>query len=411
MKKHLIFCTLILILAILLSACGTQSKNATVATAIAMTVSAMNSQTTPLVTYVVVTPESTATPVPTNVSTSAPTYTPIPTLPSVVRSCNVASFISENPADGASFAPGATFTKSWRFQNIGTCSWNPNYRVVYASGSKITGAETKKIGKYVNPGEITDIVYSFTVPTTAGTYKTVFYLQDDSGNTFGQFWVQFKVTSTSATSTPGTFAVTNVTFSSSDAVKTDTCPQTFDYSAAITTNKAGTVSYHWVYSDGTTSAVQTLTYSSAGTKTVSGTWSLGTTGDYWVKLYIDEPNHQLFGTLDLSLTCTPAFAVSGVTFTAPTATYSAGTCSPLALDYQIDVAANGAGTVTYTITFSDSTSTSDSLAFSSAGTQSITGTWDLGTLASGDHTYWFNIYIDNPNHQLFGPHSVVVTCP
>lgn len=410
MKKHIFLYSLILIFAFLLSACGTSSKNASVATAIAMTVSAMNSQNAPQVTYVVATPESSSTPVPAN--TSAPTSTPVPTLPSIARSCNVASFISESVSDGTTFAPGATFTKSWRFRNAGTCTWNPNYRVVYASGSKISGTGTQYLNKYVNPSEYTDIVYNFTAPTTAGSYKTVFYLQDDHGNTFGQFWVYINVSSTSATSTPTSFAVTSVVFSSSDAVKTDTCPQTFDYSAAITTNKAGTVTYHWEFSDGSSSSDQTLTFNSAGTQTVSGTWDIGTTGAYWVKLYINEPNHQLFGTLDLSMTCTPAFAVTGVTFPAPTAAYTALTCSPLALPYQIDVAANGAGTVTYTITFSDSTSIDNgSLPFSSAGTQSITGTWDIGSLAAGDHTYWFNIYIDNPNHELFGPHTVVVTCP
>ena len=405
MKKHILFYSLILIFTFLLSACGTGSKDASVATAIAMTVSAMNSQNPPQVTYVVATPEISATPLPT--STRFPTSTPIPNPPSTARSCNVASFISESPSDGATYTPGASFTKSWRFKNTGTCSWNPNYRVVYASGTTLTGTGTQYLNKYVNPGEYTDIVYSFTAPTTAGSYKTVFYLQDDHGNTFAQFWVYIKVSSTSATSPA--FAVTSVVFSSTDAVKTDTCPQTFDYSAAITTNKAGTVSYHWEYSDSTSSPVQTLTFNSAGTQTVSGTWDIGTTGAYWVKLYIDEPNHQRFGTLDLSMTCTPAFAVTGVDFTAPTTPYDAGTCSPLALDYQIDVAANGAGTVTYTITFSDSTSVSDSLTFSSAGTQSITGTWDVGNVTSD--TFWYNIYIDEPNHTLYGPYEIVVTCP
>ncbi len=410
MKKSILTVSMILIFTMLLSACGNQNaQTSSVATAIAQTVAAMNAQT-PLVTYVVVTPASTSTPLPT--STGIPTSTSVPAPTSIPRSCNAVSFISENPEDNASFAPGATFTKSWRFKNVGTCTWNPNYKVVYASGNTITGADTKKLTSYVAPGETTDIVYTFKAPTTAGTYKTVFYLKDDDGNVFAQFWVQFKVKSSSPTSTatPG-FAVTSVNFSSSDAVKTDTCPQTFDYTAVITANKAGTVKYHWVFSDSSTSSTQSITFSGAGSKTVSGTWDLNATGAYWVKLYIDEPNHQLFGQLDLSLTCTPAFAVTGVTFPAPTTPYTALTCSPLALDYQIDVAANGAGTVTYTITFSDSTSTNGSLPFSSAGTQSITGTWDVGTVASGTYTYWFNIYIDNPNHQLFGPHSIEVTCP
>jgi hypothetical protein len=154
--------------------------------------------------------------------------------------------------------------------------------------------------------------------------------------------------------------------------------------------------------------VQTLTYSAAGSKTVSGTWELNTTGDYWVKLYIDEPNHQLFGQLDLSLTCTPAFAVTGVDFSSPASPYDGGSCSTLSIDYQIDIATNGAGTVTYLITFSDSTSTGNSLPFSSAGMQSVTGTWNIDPPVAGD--YWFNIYIDNPNHHLFGPHGFTVTC-
>ncbi len=409
MKKAFTILALTIIFATLVSACGSRSaRNAEVATAIAQTVEAMNAQA-PLVTYVVVTPDSTSTPLPTNTAIPLiPTATSAPT--SAPRSCNAISFISENPLDGVTYAPGETFTKSWRFKNVGTCTWNPHYKVVYASGNSISGAGTKQLNTYVAPGETIDIVYTFKAPSTAGTYKTVFYLKDDEGNTFAQFWVQFKVKSTSATSvpTPG-FAVTSVTFYSSDAVKTGTCPQTFDYNAVITANKAGTVTYHWEFSDGSAGSTQSVTFNAAGSKTVSGTWNLNASGAYWVKLYIDNPNHQLFGQLNLSLTCTPAFAVTGVTFPAPTTPYTASTCSPLALDYQIDVAANGAGTVTYSITFSDSTSTNGSLPFSSAGTQSITGTWDVGAVTTG--TYWFNIYIDNPNHQLFGPHSIVVTCP
>jgi hypothetical protein len=380
---------------------NTQDK--AIATAIAMTVEAMKPQNTQSILL------PTNTSVPQATATLIPTSTPVIVPSSTPRNCNMATFISETPLDGASFKPGETFTKSWRLKNTGTCTWNGNYRTIYYSGDGISGAGTKYLNSSVAPGEKVDIVYTFKAPSTPGTYKTLFKLQDDDGVSFAQFWVQFKVKSTSPTSTPSTFAVTSVNFSSSDAIKSGTCPQTFDYQAFITTNKAGTVSYHWEFSDGSSSSVQTLTYSSAGSKTVSGTWALNATGDYWVKLYIDEPNHQLFGTLDLSLTCTPAFAVTGVDFSAPTSPYTAGDCSPLALNYQIDVAANGAGTVTYTITFSDSTSVSDSLAFSSAGTQSITGTWDVGNVVGG--TYWFNIYIDNPNHQLFGPHSIDVTCP
>ena len=194
MKKHLGLYFFILISLFLFSAGGCVSKTESEAKAIATTISAMNAQITPLITYVYVEPYSTEAPTATStaIPTSTSTNTPIPTSTSVVRSCNTALFISENPSDFVTYDPGESFTKSWRLQNTGTCTWNPNYRVVYASGDKITGVETKEIGTYVSPGEKIDIVYTFKAPTTAGRYRTVFYLQDDHGVTFGQFWVEFR---------------------------------------------------------------------------------------------------------------------------------------------------------------------------------------------------------------------------
>lgn len=407
MKKRIFVTTAVSMLAISIVSCGIFPNNnrqdKAIATAIAMTVEAMKPQNTQSILLPTNTsvPQATATLIPTSTAVIVPSSTP--------RDCNTATFISETPLDGATFSPGESFTKSWRLKNSGTCTWNGNYRTIYYSGDSISGAGTKYLNNSVAPGEKVDIVYTFKAPNTPGTYQTFFKLQDDEGVSFAQFWVKFKVKSTSSpTSTPTTFAVTSVNFSSSDAVKTDTCPQTFDYQAFITTNKAGTVSYHWEFSDGSSSSVQTLTYSAAGSKTVSGTWELNTTGDYWVKLYIDEPNHQLFGTLDLSLTCTPAFAVTGVTLSADQETVDDACPYSHTFNYQADITTNGAGTVTYFFTFSDSTTSStQTLNFTSAGTQSVTGSW--GPIdAPGD--FWINIYIDEPNHQTFGPLDLSLTC-
>jgi hypothetical protein len=49
---------------------------------------------------------------------------------------------------------------------------------------------------------------------------------------------------------------------------------------------------------------QSLTYASAGTQTVAYDWSLGAAGAYWVKLYINNPNHQYFTPVNITLTCT-----------------------------------------------------------------------------------------------------------
>ena len=48
-------------------------------------------------------------------------------------SCDQAQFVSDLTApDGAAFAPGAAFTKTWRLANIGTCTWTSAYNLVWA---------------------------------------------------------------------------------------------------------------------------------------------------------------------------------------------------------------------------------------------------------------------------------------
>ena len=65
----------------------------------------------------------------------------------------------------------------------------------------------------------------------------------------------------------------------------------------ITTNAAGTVEYHKVYSDGgTDNNPGTLDYASAGTKSFSFDNSMSAPHTTtWIDIYIDSPNHQQFG--------------------------------------------------------------------------------------------------------------------
>lgn len=170
--------------------------------------------------------------------------------------------------------------------------------MVHYSGDNISGAGTSKLTNSTAPEEVMDITYNFKAPSTPGSYQTLFKLQDDNGVNFAQFWVQFKV------SAP-TFAVTNVFLSAEHSTISGACPRTFDYQADIKANGAGSVTYYLAFSDGSKSSTQTLTFNGAGTKTITGSWQLNASGNYWIKLYVDQPNHQWFGPLDLSLTCTP----------------------------------------------------------------------------------------------------------
>jgi hypothetical protein len=133
--------------------------------------------------------EPTITPDPTATQDSPPTKTPKP--------CNVAQFISETVPDGTELATGQSFDKTWRIKNIGTCTWNSNYALVFASGDKMNGASTVSLGKQVNPGETVDVGVTLKVPDEEGTYRGYWKVRDDQGDFFvNNIWVEIKAVST-----------------------------------------------------------------------------------------------------------------------------------------------------------------------------------------------------------------------
>lgn len=233
---------------------------------------------------------------PTNTVTATlsltPSATPLP--------CNRPKFQSETIPDGTSFDAGDGFTKSWTIRNDGTCTWDSSYRFVFTEGSQMGGPSSISLPKVVAPGETVTISISLTAPATNGSYKGTWRLKSGAGELFGNYWAQIYVGPP-----PAAFAVTSVTVQAEHTTIEGTCPQTFHLGANITTNGAGNVSYWFMRSDGSISAASTINFAAAGTKFVSSNWSLGVTGDYWAKLYIDNPNHQEFGPVYLHLTCTP----------------------------------------------------------------------------------------------------------
>jgi hypothetical protein len=155
-----------------------------VQTAVAMTVAA-NIQVQP-----------SDTPIP----QTLPTLTPFPTytLPvaatAMPKPCNVAEFISETIPDNTVMDPSKSFTKTWRFKNIGTCTWDTNYKIVFSDGAKMSGVSPQKFEDDVAPGEKVDIAVDLKAPATSGTYRGYWKLQDDEGAYFvNNMWVQIKV--------------------------------------------------------------------------------------------------------------------------------------------------------------------------------------------------------------------------
>ncbi|HOJ01422.1 MAG TPA: NBR1-Ig-like domain-containing protein [Anaerolineaceae bacterium] len=174
---------IIVIFSVMLAACNIRISTITdedkVNTAVAQTIVVQQQATvTPLIL-----PTITGLPTITQQS-NEPTGTPQP--------CNKAAAVSESYPDDSEVTIGTDFDKSWRLQNIGTCTWNSNYRIVFYDGDQMGGPNSQKLNTTVAPGEVTDIIIDQKAPNAAGTYKGTWKLQDDSGANFATVWVQIK---------------------------------------------------------------------------------------------------------------------------------------------------------------------------------------------------------------------------
>ncbi|HUI88903.1 MAG TPA: NBR1-Ig-like domain-containing protein [Anaerolineales bacterium] len=89
--------------------------------------------------------------------------------------------------DGTAEKPGAVFTKRWRMQNTGTCTWGSGFKFAFAYGSRMGGGDFTISRKYdfVAPGGTKDIDIVLTAPTVPNTYTGCWKMQTDQGYFFG----------------------------------------------------------------------------------------------------------------------------------------------------------------------------------------------------------------------------------
>jgi len=157
----------------------------------------------------------------------APYSTPVPPTP-IPTPCNWAAFIQDiSVPDGADFFPYTTFTKTWRLQNIGTCTWNPNYSLVFYSGNAMGGPAYARLNTTVYPGQTIDLSVNLTAPGTPNRYTGYWKLATDTGAVFGigsslnsPFWVVIDVIQ--STVTPGPFDSSDFTDNFCSATWTST---------------------------------------------------------------------------------------------------------------------------------------------------------------------------------------------
>jgi len=183
------------------SASPTQTQEA-VDTSVALTLSAITTQS-PLQTpaTLTVTASPTTTPSATNAPSATPTLIP----------CNRAQFVSDvTVPDGTVFAPGATFKKTWRLKNTGSCTWTSGYVLIFDHGDRMDAPDTAQLTTdNITPDETIDVSVDLKAPATPGTYRGDFRLRSPDNISFGigpggdgTFWVKIVVAQPTQTTTP-----------------------------------------------------------------------------------------------------------------------------------------------------------------------------------------------------------------
>lgn len=125
------------------------------------------------------TPQPTETPLPTD-TPLPPTETLTPDLP-----CLWARVVSDrSEPDVQYFYPGEEFTKIWRIQNIGTCTWDQDFSMIFDRGTEMGGPSSIPLD-VVRPGETVDVAVDLTVSLRPGDYASYWMLSSSWGELFG----------------------------------------------------------------------------------------------------------------------------------------------------------------------------------------------------------------------------------
>ena len=144
----------------------------------------------------------TSTPVPTG--TSVPMLTPFisDALVRAVEKCdNAAVFVKDvTVQDNEIVKKGQRFIKTWQFKNTGSCTWSPEYAIIFVWGDQMNGETPKPIGQTISPGQTVEISTELQAPNSPGQYQGSWSFQDADGKKFGTgtdanqfFWVAITV--------------------------------------------------------------------------------------------------------------------------------------------------------------------------------------------------------------------------
>jgi len=299
--------SVVLVFGTLMTACvPTASPTPSFETVVAQTQAAMQTQLAIVSTITPYVPPTetpilpTFTPSPT---TSVPTTTPTAVTPTPAQAYCISNFSNVNVPNKTQMKGGQNFTKTWTLTNGGSASWTTDFKVIYVSGDSMN-ASAVNLDRVVDPGTSINVSVDLISPTNDGEHQANFMILTDKGETFGigsncdrPFWVLIR--------TSGLFQVTSASLTADPGSYIGTCPTTLYLKASITSNGAGTVTYT-IRSDSKQSNTYEMVFTAAGTKTqLDIPWKVKESTDLELRIYIAEPNHQIFDAVTIPVSCTP----------------------------------------------------------------------------------------------------------
>lgn len=171
-------------------------------TEVAATIEALQTPTGPAV-------EPPATQPPGVTATNTPTLSqPGDPATATTQPCDQAQFIADvTIPDGMQMLPGQAFTKTWRLRNLGSCTWDNRYALVFASGEALGAPAVINLTTTVPSGATVDLSIDMLAPAAPGRYVSRWKLRNPAGEVFGvvadqPFYADIVVVAATASVTP-----------------------------------------------------------------------------------------------------------------------------------------------------------------------------------------------------------------
>lgn len=102
--------------------------------------------------------------------------------------------------DDTTLEPGQAFTKIWKLENVGSCTWSQDYSAVFFYGDLMGAQEVVPLASSVQPSQSVEIAVEMVAPALTGSYQGNWKLRNAEGVLFGigpagdsPFWVRIVV--------------------------------------------------------------------------------------------------------------------------------------------------------------------------------------------------------------------------